>query len=68
MVQLGQSPVNKDCYPVCLMRVKLLITSSNWTVEVAECSRADRDWLNANTVHIAEDAACWQGGVVPVAE
>eukprot|EP00975_Prorocentrum_lima_P028935 6079794-Prorocentrum_lima.AAC.1 len=28
MVQLGQSPVNKDCYSVCLMKVKLYITSN----------------------------------------
>eukprot|EP00975_Prorocentrum_lima_P044751 9375219-Prorocentrum_lima.AAC.1 len=40
--------------------MKLIVTSNTWTRQVAECQQEDREWLAGNTVHVLEDASCWQ--------
>eukprot|EP00975_Prorocentrum_lima_P025528 5367519-Prorocentrum_lima.AAC.1 len=40
--------------------MKLIVTSNTWTRQVAECKQEDREWLAGNSVHVLEDASCWQ--------
>ena len=61
-VHLGQSNTNCHAYTVMVWQKKFVVCSNTWSADLAACSKEDREWLQANSVHVLVTAPLWQVG------
>ena len=52
MVSLGSSATNMHCYHIWAHRMRLIVTSNRWSLEIRKLPTDDHAWLVANTVHV----------------
>ena len=59
-VSLGASTTNVYSYKVWLHIVRLVVSSSTGSAELAKCEPADRAWLCANSVWVGVSQALYK--------
>ena len=58
-VILASSGTNCHSYQVWVYRKQLIVSSNRWSLELAQLSHPDREWLVANSVHVAVTSPLW---------
>jgi hypothetical protein len=58
-VQMARSSTNCHSYRIWAWRVKMVVCSNRWTIELAALPHADASWLTTNSVHVQVSAPLW---------
>ena len=58
-VQLGCSATNCHSYAVWVHRRKMVLATNNWETSLATLCKADREWIEANSVLLDVSAPMW---------
>ena len=63
-VTCGSSSTNCHAYQVWMHRVRLIISSNRWGMELRNLPRADAEWLVVNSVFVYVDSPLWEDDAV----
>jgi hypothetical protein len=58
-VQMARSSTNCHSYQVWAWKVKMVICSNRWSIEVANLPSVDASWLLGNSVHVKVNEPLW---------
>jgi hypothetical protein len=58
-VQMARSSTNCHSYQIWAWKVKMVICSNRWGIEVANLPSVDANWLLGNSVHVKVNEPLW---------